>query len=84
MSRFGGYSEPLEVLVDILNETRRTNELLEKLLPQQNEQVIDIDSLKRPDLMKLMAQRDDAPQGWNKWGTEEMRKFIKGDHHADE
>lgn len=32
MSRYGGYSDTLEVLVDLLKEQRRTNKLLEQLI----------------------------------------------------
>lgn len=38
----------------------------------------DIDSLKRPELMKRIAKLSNKPQGWNKWETEDMRKHLKG------
>lgn len=37
MERYGGYSEPIEVLLDILVEQKRTNELLEKLMEKRDE-----------------------------------------------
>lgn len=37
-----------------------------------------IESLKRPDLMKLMAKLPDKPMGFHKWGTEQMRDHLKG------
>lgn len=43
MSRYQGYSDPLEVLIDILNEMREIKELLkpkEELKEEENEQPI--------------------------------------------
>lgn len=36
MSRYEGYSDPLEALVNLLKEQRRTNELLEQLIQCKN------------------------------------------------
>jgi hypothetical protein len=43
-----------------------------------NDSQEDIDSLKRPELMKRIAKLSNKPQGWNKWETEDMRKHLKG------
>lgn len=37
-----------------------------------------IESLKRPELMKLMAKLPNKPMGFQKWGTEQMRDHLKG------
>lgn len=41
---------------------------------------VDLDSLKRPELMKLMSKLSDKPQGWNKWETDDMRRYLRGDN----
>lgn len=37
-----------------------------------------IESLKRPELMKLIAKLPNKPMGFQKWGTEQMRDHLKG------
>lgn len=37
MSRYRGYTEQIEVLIDLLDEQRKTNDLLEKLLEKRDE-----------------------------------------------
>ena len=39
MSRYDGYTDPLEVLVALVKEQKRTNELLEALLAKGEETV---------------------------------------------
>jgi hypothetical protein len=74
--RYDGFTEEIEVLVALLQEQRKTNALLEHLLsPKKSE----YDDLKRPELMKLMKERKDAPTGWNKWGNDKMIAFLKGE-----
>jgi hypothetical protein len=37
-----------------------------------------IESLKRPELMKLIAKMKNKPIGFQKWGTKQMREHLKG------
>src|SRR5690348_14779038 len=80
-----------QLLYMIYEQQTETNRLL-RLLTNENKQeddplpsdehinaaTDDIDSLKRPELMKRIAKLSNKPQGWNKWETEDMRKHLKG------
>lgn len=38
----------------------------------------ELESLKRPELMKRMSKLSNSPQGWNRWETEKIRTHLKG------
>lgn len=61
----------------LILEQQETNRLLRQLLGVNTEETSEIDELKRPELMKRMSQLENKPQGFNKWGTEEMRTYLK-------
>lgn len=72
-----------QLLLMIYDEMKEMNHLLRQLT-NENKQVdpepepINLDELKRPELMKRMARLQNKPQGWNKWETEDIRKHLKG------
>ena len=62
----------------LILEQQETNRLLRQLLGEKTvNNVESLDELKRPELMKRMSQLENKPQGFNKWGTEEMRNYLK-------
>lgn len=83
---------PIEQLKDQLNKTEQqllyhlviqqmeTNRLLNQLLgskPVQEAETVNIDDLKRPDLMKRMKEKN-PPKGWIAWSNEKMVAHLKG------
>lgn len=70
------------LMYHLILEQQETNRLLTQLLEgkpaEEAAEAVDIDSLKRPELMKLMAKKE-APQGWNKWSNEEIIAYLKGE-----
>lgn len=60
----------------LILEQQETNRLLRQLLGDKQE-TNELDELKRPELMKRLAKLENKPQGFNKWGTEEMRQYLK-------
>jgi hypothetical protein len=69
-----------QLIYYLILEQQETNRLLRKLAGEESQEQSDgdIDSMKRQDLMKRMAQLKDKPAGWNKWETEDIRKHLKG------
>ncbi|MNI30716.1 hypothetical protein D3C73_845700 [compost metagenome] len=76
-----------QLLYMIYKEQKETNELLRSLVnvnkqddtgPDTHISTVELDDIKRPELMKRIARLSNKPQGWNKWETEEMRNFLKG------
>lgn len=64
----------------LIMEQQETNRLLRQLLEDKQVepvQIESIDELNRPELMKRFAKLTNKPTGWNKWGTEEIRKHLK-------
>lgn len=66
----------------LIIEQQETNRLLRQLIgekePVKTEETENLlNGLKRPELMKRIAKLENKPQGWNTWGTEEMRKYLK-------
>jgi transcription initiation factor IIE alpha subunit len=67
-----------QLMLHLILEQKETNRLLNLLLGQSVvTEVVSIDELKRPDIMKRVSELPDKPSGWQKWGTEEMRKLLK-------
>lgn len=78
-----------QLLFMIYEEQKETNRLLSILANENNQSDIapvthiegsesDLDTLKRPELMKRFAKLSNKPQGWNKWDTEVIRNHLKG------
>lgn len=68
-----------QLMLHLIMEQKETNRLLTQLLGKSETtvEVDPIDDYKRPELMKRVSELPDKPQGWQKWGTEEMRKLLK-------
>jgi len=70
-----------QLLYKLYEAQTKTNRLLTLLVGETKQeeapQANDIDHLKRPQLMQLMAKLPNKPQGFHKWDTEVMRKHIK-------
>lgn len=67
-----------QLLYKLCTEQMETNRLLSLLVGEKQQPVEgNIDHLKRPQLMQLMAKLPDKPQGFHKWDTEVMRKHLK-------
>jgi peptide subunit release factor 1 (eRF1) len=67
-----------QLLLHLILEQKETNRLLNLLLSQSEPaDVISIDELKRPEIMKRVSELPNKPQGWQKWGTEEIRNLLK-------
>lgn len=64
----------------LILEQQETNRLLRMMMEnkQESPETIDIETIKRPELMKQFAKLSNKPQGWNKWETEQMRDYLKG------
>lgn len=62
-----------QLMYHLIMEQQETNRLLRQIIGEKNP----IDELKRPELMKRIAQLENKPTGWNKWGTEDMRNYLK-------
>lgn len=60
----------------IYKEQVKTNELLSRLIELLNKPENEVE-MKRQDLMKEFAKLENKPQGWNKWGTEKMREYLR-------
>lgn len=72
-----------QLLYHLITEQQETNRLLRQIIENnqgipETIQTNDITELKRPELMKRMAKLVNKPQGWNSWGTEQIRDFLKG------
>jgi hypothetical protein len=67
--------EQNRLLRHITNENDRDTQI-----PDEHKETStnDLDALKRPELLKRMATLSNNPQGWHKWGTEDIRKHLKG------
>lgn len=68
-----------QLLLHLIMEQKETNRLLAQLLGEK-ETLVDVDPIdvyKRPELMKRVSELPNKPHGWQKWGTEEMRKLLK-------
>lgn len=67
-----------QLMLHLILEQKETNRLLSQLLNIQTpSESSEIDDLKRPELMKQIAKLPNNPKGWNKWETEDMRKYLK-------
>lgn len=67
-----------QLLYDIRELIREQNGLLKAIVSSENKpETVDINNLKRPELMKLMSRKN-PPQGWNKWGNDEIIQYLKG------
>lgn len=68
-----------QLMLHLIMEQKETNRLLTQLLGKSETtvEVDPIDEYTRPELMKRVSKLSDKPQGWQKWGTEEMRKLLK-------
>lgn len=67
-----------QLMLHLILEQKETNRLLTLLLGQSvATEEVSIDELKRPDIMKRVSELPNKPQGWQKWGTEEMRNLLK-------
>lgn len=69
-----------QLMYHLILEQQETNRLLRHLIESKQEtpeKIESIEELKRPELMKRIAKLDNKPLGWNKWETEDMRKFLK-------
>jgi predicted HTH transcriptional regulator len=67
-----------QLMLHLIMEQKETNRLLTQLLGQSaSAGPGSIDELKRPEIMKRVSELPEKPQGWQKWGTEEMRKLLK-------
>lgn len=68
----------IKLLYDIRELLIEQNELLKSLANKENKQVEDnIDGLKRADLMKLVKELPDRPQGWTKLSNDELKALLK-------
>ncbi len=70
-----------QLMYHMITQQMETNRLLTQLIANnattETAEAVNIESLKRPDLMKHMSKLK-APQGWNKWNNEKMINFLKG------
>lgn len=68
-----------QLMLHLIMEQKETNRLLTQLLGKSETtvEVDPIDKYTRPELMKRVSKLPEKPQGWQNWGTEEMRKLLK-------
>jgi hypothetical protein len=69
------------LLYHLVLEQRETNRLLTQLFdgkPAKEAEAVDIDELKRPELMKRISKTK-APQGWQKWSNDKLIAYLKGE-----
>lgn len=67
-----------QLMLHLILEQKETNRLLNLLIGQSaTTEEVPIDDLKRPEIMKRVSELPNKPQGWQKWGTEEMRNLLK-------
>lgn len=67
-----------QLLYHLIMEQQETNRLLRQVVENKSAEVTEaVESLKRPELMKRIAKLENKPQGWNTWGTEQMRRYLK-------
>jgi hypothetical protein len=69
-----------QLLLMIYEELHEMNCLLGQLVNENKpvtDEHTDLESLKRPELMKRMSKLGNAPQGWNRWETEQIRKHLR-------
>jgi hypothetical protein len=71
-----------QLLYDILNELKVLREDLKSIdtnIPFNEETPLTIDytSMKRPELMKLVSELDNKPQGWTKFSNVKLIELLK-------
>jgi hypothetical protein len=67
----------IKLLYDIRELLIEQNELLKRLTDNQTTAKVDIENLKRADLMKLVKELPDRPQGWTKLSNDELKALLK-------
>jgi hypothetical protein len=72
----------VKLLYDIRELLIEQNELLKQIIgnKQEREEInnqTDIDSLKRADLMALVKELPNKPQGWTKLSNDELKALLK-------
>ena len=68
----------IKLLYDIRELLIEQNGLLKLLTKTDNQTTAKVDDLKRADLMKLVKELPDRPQGWTKLSNDELKTLIKG------
>lgn len=68
----------IKLLYDIRELLIEQNEFLKCLSGNsRTETTVQVDDLKRADLMKLVKELPDRPQGWTKLPNEELKTLLK-------
>lgn len=67
----------IKLLYDIRELLIEQNGLLKLLTKTDNQTTAKVDDLKRADLMKLVKELPDRPQGWTKLSNDELKTLIK-------
>ena len=67
----------IKLLYDIRELLIEQNGLLKLLTKTDNQTTAKVDDLKRADLMKLVKELPDKPQGWTKLSNDELKALIK-------
>ena len=68
----------IKLLYDIRELLIEQNGLLKLLTKTDNQTTVQVDDLKRADLMKLVKELPDRPQGWTKLSNDELKTLLKG------
>jgi hypothetical protein len=67
----------IKLLYDIRELLIEQNEFLKLLTKTDNQTTAKVDDLKRADLMKLVKELPDRPQGWTKLSNDELKALLK-------